>query len=174
MKLTKTQKILLGTAITGIGGYFLYKYFFPTEEDVNTGNGGTGGGGTGGGGTGGGGTGGGGTGGGGTGGGGTGGSGTGTGLVVLPGNTGVVPLPAIIPFKIGDKIYSNQDSPIKAYSDVNRSIYLKEFYKGEYIGEIVFITPFSKYYQIKKTNGTFYAPLPDTFFYVDSNKGYKK
>ena len=149
MKLTKTQKILLGTAITGIGGYFLYKYFFPTEEDVNTGNGGTGGGGTGG-------------------------SGTGTGLVVLPGNTGVVPLPAIIPFKIGDKIYSNQDSPIKAYSDVNRSIYLKEFYKGEYIGEIVFITPFSKYYQIKKTNGTFYAPLPDTFFYVDSNKGYKK
>ena len=149
MKLNRTQKILLGTAITGIGGYFLYKYFFPTEEDVNTGNGGTGGGGTGGG-------------------------GTGTGLVVLPGNTGVVPLPAIIPFKIGDKIYSNQDSPIKAYSDVNRSIYLKEFYRGEYIGEIVFITPFSKYYQIKKTNGTFYAPLPDTFFYVDSNKGYKK
>jgi hypothetical protein len=169
MKLTKTQKILLGTAITGIGGYFLYKYFFPTEEDVNTGSGGTGGGGTGGGGTGGGGT----------GGGGTGGGGTGTGLVVLPGNTGVVPLPVvipptIIPFKIGDKIYSNQDSPIKAYSDVNRSIYLKEFYKGEYIGEIVFLTPFSKYYQIKKTNGTFYAPLPDTFFYVDSNKGYKK
>ena len=144
MKLTKTQKILLGTAITGVGGYFLYKYFFPTEEDVDTGGGGTGGG------------------------------GTGTGLVVLPGNTGVVPLPAIIPFKIGDKIYSNQDSPIKAYSDVNRSIYLKEFYRGEYIGEIVFITPFSKYYQIKKTNGTFYAPLPDTFFYVDSNKGYKK
>ena len=154
MKLNRTQKILLGTAITGIGGYFLYKYFFPTEEDVNTGNGGTGGGGTGG--------------------GGTGGGGTGTGLVVLPGNTGVVPLPAIIPFKIGDKIYSNQDSAIKAYSDVNRSIYLKEFYRGEYIGEIVFITPFSKYYQIKKTNGTFYAPLPDTFFYVDSNKGYKK
>ena len=115
MKLNRTQKILLGTAITGIGGYFLYKYFFPTEEDVDTGGGGTGGG------------------------------GTGTGLVVLPGNTGVVPLPAIIPFKIGDKIYSNQDSPIKAYSDVNRSIYLKEFYRGEYIGEIVFITPFSKY-----------------------------
>lgn len=154
MKLTKTQKILLGTAITGVGGYFLYKYFFPTEEDVDTGSGGTGGGGTGGG-------------------------GTGTGLVVLPGNTGIVPLPVvipptIIPFKIGDKIYSNQDSPIKAYSDVNNSIYLKEFYKGQYIGQIVFLTPFSKYYQIKKTNGTFYAPLPDTFFYVDSNKAYKK
>ncbi|MCI4432059.1 MAG: hypothetical protein JHC41_00405 [Nitrosopumilus sp.] len=46
MKLNRTQKILLGTAITGIGGYFLYKYFFPTEEDVETGGGGTGGGGT--------------------------------------------------------------------------------------------------------------------------------
>ena len=67
MKLTKTQKILLGTAITGVGGYFLYKYFFPTEEDVDTGGGGTGGG------------------------------GTGTGLVVLPGNTGVVPLPVVVP-----------------------------------------------------------------------------
>lgn len=169
MKLTKTQKILLGTAITGVGGYFLYKYFFPTEEDVNTGGGGTGGSGTGGGGTGGGRT----------GGGGTGGGGTGTGLVVLPGNTGVVPLPVVIPativpFNIGDTIYSNQDNPIKAYSDVNNQIFMNNFYKGELIGKIELKTPFSNQYKIRKKNGSFYAPLPDTFFYVDSNKAYKK
>lgn len=53
MKLTKTQKILLGTAITGVGAYFLYKYFFPADQesdeqiDTNsgesTGSGGSGG-----------------------------------------------------------------------------------------------------------------------------------
>lgn len=70
MKLTKTQKILLGTAITGVGGYFLYKYFFPADKesdqesepekkDADAG----------------------------------------TGLVVLPNNTGVVPLPVIVPPK---------------------------------------------------------------------------
>jgi len=70
MELTKTQKILLGTAITGVGGYFLYKYFFPADKesdqesepekkDADAG----------------------------------------TGLVVLPGNTGVVPLPVIVPPK---------------------------------------------------------------------------
>ena len=70
MKLTKTQKILLGTAIAGIGGYFLYKYLIPTNEesdeesepDKKD-------------------------------------SDAGTGLIVLPGNTGVVPLPVIVPPK---------------------------------------------------------------------------
>ena len=43
MELTKTQKILLGTAITGVGSYFLYKYFFPadqeSDQELDTGNG---------------------------------------------------------------------------------------------------------------------------------------
>ena len=92
---------------------------------------------------------------------------------------GTLPAPTttlvtIIPFKIGDTIYSNQDNPIKAYSDVNSQIFMKDFYKGELIGKIDLVTPFSNQYKIRQKNGTFYTPLPDSFFYVDSNKGYKK
>lgn len=150
MKLTKTQKIVFGTAIAGIGGYFLYKYLIPAddesdqESDVDQKD---------------------------------------TGLLVLPtgtgggaggtGGGGVVPLPVTIPFFIGDTIFANQNN-IKGYSDVNNQDLKYTFFKGDLIGKIVFKSPFSNYYQIRKTNGTFYAPLPDTFFYVDSNKSYKK
>ena len=150
MKLTKTQKIILGTTIAGVGGYFLYKYFFPAdqesdqESELDKKD---------------------------------------TGLLVLPteigggaggtGGGGVVPLPVTIPFFIGDTIFANQDN-IKGYSDINNQNLKYTFFKGDLIGKIDLKSPFSNQYKIRKTNGTFYAPLPDTFFYVDANKKYKK
>lgn len=90
MKLTKTQKILLGTTIAGVGGYFLYKYFFPadqesdqeSEPDKKD-------------------------------------TGAGTGLVVLPGNTGVVPLPVIVPPKPDPIVIQ---SPLKKGDKVNAKV----------------------------------------------------
>jgi hypothetical protein len=84
MKLNRTQKILLGTAITGVGAYFLYKYLFPadqesdqeSEPDKKD-------------------------------------TGVGTGLVVLPGNTGVVPLPVILPtLKVGDYVNAKNNTGV--------------------------------------------------------------